>query len=170
MTVDRNAKVLVRATLGGMSPTYPRPGRTSWYTVVILVSAAAIAGCDRGPATPMATTVPASPSASAADAAAARSALCTAATVAAQSVQSDSARSPIDGRIALLNGAGMLGDALASPAVPGDLATKAKALVAAYRAAVVASSASAAGTDDPRWTAAVQEVTDATAALKTACS
>jgi len=89
--------------------------------------------------------------------------------VAAQAVQDDSARGPLDGRIALLNGAGMLDEAL-SPALDADLANKTKKLVSAYRAAVVASGVSAAGTDDPRWTAAAQAVSDATVALRSACA
>lgn len=172
-SIDRNAKAQVKATIELMSSTQShqvRQGRGPVVTVATCaIALAAIAGCARGPAVSAPAPATSSAAVSVEDASAAKSTLCTAMHVAARAVQDDSARGPLDGRIALLNGAGMLDDAL-SPALDADLASRAKRLVSAYRAAVVAAGASAAGTDDPRWTAAVQAVTDATAALRSACA
>jgi hypothetical protein len=172
---DVNGKPQVTTTIGGVTapaswPTVPRsrtwPAVTLACLAVVLAAAALIVSLTRptsqqgGP--------PPAPSFTTADTTSAKEKMCDAFTVAAQAVRLDSARDPVLGRLALINGAGML-DAARTPALPADLTAKAADLASTYRAAAAATASSAPGSDDPGWKSSAAAVEDATTALKSAC-
>ena len=157
----------------GAGPPTRRTSTIGWLAAILAGAAAVLAAAALIVALTRSTTTasngpitPPTPTYTAAETAAARQQLCSAFDLAAGAVRVDSAGDRALGRIALVNGAGLL-DAAVSPALRADIAGDAHALANTYRTAAAIGSTAAA--DDPRWRTAVDDVGAKSDALQSVC-